>query len=155
MDFFSALSLDAPTAHLVAKGELDAFAAAQLRDRLDEAISRGCISFTVDTSAVTFVDAGGLGMLVRLSTAVAPFGGTVDVVAASRRFRQVAEIVGLGAALGLDLLPDAIFDPTNPCLTAVGERGSAGAHRQLPIPQDGSVDLSGRKTAQKATSDLG
>jgi anti-anti-sigma factor len=142
VDFFSALSLDAPTAHLVAKGELDAFAALQLRDRLDEAISRGCISFTVDTSAVTFVDAGGLSMLVRLNNAVAPFGGTVEVVAASRRFRQVAEIVGLGAALGLDLLPDAIFDPADPCLVAVGQRGAAGAYRRLPTVPSTSGDVS-------------
>lgn len=147
MDFFSTLSLHAPTAHLVTKGELDAFAAVQPRERLDEAIGRGCISFTVDTSAVTFVDAGGLGMLVRLSTAVAPFGGTVEVVAASRRFRQVAELVGLGAALGLDLLPDAIFDPTDPCLVAVGQRGAAGAYRRLPLVQDSSRDVSGPKAA--------
>jgi anti-sigma B factor antagonist len=104
MDFFSALSLHAPNAHLLAKGELDAFAAAVLYRRLDEAIDDGCLSYTVDVSGVTFVDAGGLGMLVRLSNAVAPFGGTVTVTAASPRFRQIADVVGLGDAFGLDLL---------------------------------------------------
>jgi len=105
MDFFSALSLDAPNAHLLAKGEFDVCAAIALYDRLDEAIDRGCVCYTVDVSAVSFVDAGGLGMLVRLSNAVAPFGGTVTVTAASPRFRQIAELVGLGNAFGLDLLP--------------------------------------------------
>jgi anti-sigma B factor antagonist len=105
MDFFSALSLHPPQAHLLVKGELDAFAAATLYCRLDEAIDHGCISYTVDASAVTFVDAGGLGILVRLSNEVAPFGGTVIITAASPRFRRIAEIVGLGEAFGLDLVP--------------------------------------------------
>jgi anti-anti-sigma factor len=112
MDFFSAISLCAPDAHLLAKGELDASAAAALYHRLDEAIDHGCISYTVDASAVTFVDAGGLGMFVRLSNAVTPYGGTVTVTAASPRFRQIAELVGLGAVLGLDLIPvDRTYAP--------------------------------------------
>jgi anti-sigma B factor antagonist len=135
MDFFSALSLDAPKAHLVVRGELDAFAAARLRERLDDAVDRGCVSFTVDTSAVTFVDAGGLGMLVRLRNTVAPFGGAVDIMAASRRFRQTAELVGLGSALGLDLLPPVLVDPADPRLVAVGRRGDPGASRRLAPPQ--------------------
>ena len=124
MDFFSALSLYAPRAHLLARGELDAFAAVELRHRLDEAVDRGCLHFTVDTSAVTFVDAGGLGTLVRLSNVVAPFGGTVTVVATSPRFRQVAELVGLEEVLGIDLLPDAP-PPVRTCAARIGP----GQHR--------------------------
>ena len=128
MDFFSALSLYAPRAHLVANGELDAFAAVELRHRLDEAIDRGCLHFTIDTSAVTFVDAGGLGTLVRLSNTVAPFGGTVAVVATSPKFRQVAELVGLQEVLGLDMLPDAL----PPVPTRVLRRTRPAAHRGRP-----------------------
>ena len=102
MDFFSALSLDAPNAHLLVKGELDAFTATELTHRLDEAVDHGCIRYTVDTSEVTFVDAGGLAVLVRLVNVVAPFGGTVTVTATSPRFRHIAELVGLGAAFGLE-----------------------------------------------------
>lgn len=105
MDFFSALSLYATHGHLVAKGELDAFAAFELRHRLDEAIERGCRHVTVDTSAVTFVDAGGLGLLVWLNNRVAGLGGSLAVVAASPRFRQIADLVGLGTAFGLDRPP--------------------------------------------------
>ncbi len=101
MDLFSALSLHPPTAHLVAKGELDGFTTVRLRQRVDEAIDGGCISFTVDVSGVTFVDAGGLGTLVRLSNAVAAVGGSVDIVAASPRFRWVAEAAGLGTAFAV------------------------------------------------------
>src|SRR5690242_2887336 len=108
MEFFSALSLSAPTAHLTVRGELDAFAALQLRCRLDEAVDRGCLVFLVDASAVTFLDAGGLGRFVWLSNTVRPYGGYVNVVAASPRFQQVAALAGLGSEFGLDLLPDAV-----------------------------------------------
>jgi anti-anti-sigma factor len=146
MDFVSALSLDAPNAHLVAKGELDAFAAVRLWHRLDEAIDRGCLCFTVDASAIAFVDAGGLGMFVRLRNAVAPFGGTVTVVAASPRLRQVAELAGLGGSLGLELLADASFDPKEPSLAAVGKHGARGASRPLFVVQP----RSGRATEPRS-----
>lgn len=129
MDFFSALSLYAPQAHLVVTGELDAFAASGLWPRLDEAIDRGCIRFTVDASAVTFLDAGGLGMLIRLRNAVTPFGGTVTVAAASPRFRQIVEVTGLETVLDLDLLA-ASSESSDPRVVPLGRHGSRdGAHR--------------------------
>jgi anti-anti-sigma factor len=106
MTFFSAVSLHPPHVHLMAKGELDAFAAQSLRIRLEQAIDHGCINITVDARAVTFVDAGGLGMFVGLANTVAPYGGRVTVDAASDRFLQVAELAGLRAAFDLDLLLD-------------------------------------------------
>jgi anti-sigma B factor antagonist len=110
MAFFSAVALHSPQAHLVVKGELDTFAARSLRFRLEQAIDRGCITIIIDASAVTFVDAGGLGMLVGLRNSVAPYGGSVTVEAASDRFLWVAELAGLGSAFDLDLLPDGPGD---------------------------------------------
>lgn len=118
MTFFSAVALHPPHVHLIAKGELDAFAARSLRTRLEQAIDHGCINITVDASAVSFVDAGGLGMFVGLSNAVAPYGGSVTVAAASDRFLRVAELAGLRAAFDLDLLPD------NPCFATPGRRSA-------------------------------
>ena len=106
MTFFSTVALHPPHAHLIAKGEFDAFAAQSLRIRLEEAIDHGCINLTVDARAVTFVDAGGLGMFVGLANTVAPYGGRVTIDAASERFVRVAELAGLGNAFDLDLLPD-------------------------------------------------
>ncbi|WP_345520996.1 STAS domain-containing protein [Nocardioides conyzicola] len=117
MNLFSALALHSPHAHLVLKGELDAFSAIRLQDRLDEAVSSGCFSFDVDLDAVSFVDAGGLSLLVRLRNSVMPHGGAVSVVAASGRFRKVARIAGLGHAFDLHLLPD---DSAAPRLESVG-----------------------------------
>lgn len=104
MSFFSTLALHPPNAHLVGRGELDAFAARSLRTRLDDAVDRGYLHFTVDASAVSFVDAGGLGALVGLKNSVAPFGGTLTFTAASDRFCRVAELAGLRDAFDLDLL---------------------------------------------------
>lgn len=132
MDFFSALALQCPNAHLTAEGELDAFAAVDLGGRLDEAVDRGHIHFSVDTSAVTFVDAGGLGALVRLSNVVTPYGGTVEVVAASPRFRQIAELAGLGEAFGLDLLPD-LPPPSLGHVVSIGPGGRRSRPRRLSV----------------------
>ena len=136
MDFCSVLALHPPTADLVLRGELDAFAAAELRLRLDDAVDRGCVSFDIDASEVTFLDAGGVGTLVRLVNTVAPFGGTVTVLAASTRFRHVAEITGTGAAFGLDLLPVHRRTAPAPSLLTIGQGGrsshAASARSSLP-----------------------
>ncbi len=120
MDFFSALALHPPAVQLVVRGEFDAFAANGLRPRLDEAIGRGGVAFEVDASAVTFLDAGGIGSLVWLVNRVAPYDGTVTLVAASARFRRVAELTGLGATFGLDLLPIDSFATPDPYLLSAG-----------------------------------
>ncbi|MEP9364650.1 STAS domain-containing protein [Nocardioides sp. CN2-186] len=96
MDFFSNISLHPPTAHLVAKGELDAFSGVRLRGRISDAIDRGCVSFTLDFSGVTFADASGLGTLVQMSMAATAVGGSVSFVAASPKFLWVSEVAGLG-----------------------------------------------------------
>lgn len=96
------LSPSPPHAHLVLAGELDAFEAIALRHRLDEALDAGCTHFTVDATDVTFIDAGGLGALVRLRNAVRAVGGDVEMSAASWIVRWVADTVGLSAAFGLE-----------------------------------------------------
>lgn len=105
MDFFSALSLNSPDAHLVLKGELDAFTAVDLRHRLNGALDRGYLNFSVDATAVTFLDAGGMGAFVRLSNAVTPLGGTVAVNAASSWFWKIATLTGLGGGFGVSAIP--------------------------------------------------
>ena len=133
MDFFSALSLHAPDADLFVKGEFDASAAAELRPRLDEAVDSGCIRFTVDASAVVFVDAGALGSLVRLRNTVAVYGGTVTFAAASPRFRRVAELAGLQSTFDLDLLPARCTGAGGVGAGSAGQRGSRHALRALAL----------------------
>ena len=108
MDFSSTVSFDPPRAHLLVAGEVDAFVAVPLRRGIGEAIDRGCTSFTLDASAVTFFDAGGLGALVWLRNAVTSFGGTLTVVAASPQFHQTAQITGLGPTFELVRQPPVV-----------------------------------------------
>jgi len=109
MNFLSIIALDPPNAHLKLTGELDAFAAVQLRERVYEAVADGCLDYAVDASEVTFIDAGGLGALVGLTNKVTPLGGSVVVCAASTTFRWVADLARLGSAFGLDDLPSGVI----------------------------------------------
>ena len=100
MNLDISFSLCPPRAQLVLAGELDAFDAADLRRRFDTAVAHGCLHVTVDTSRLTFIDAGGLGTLVRLHNTVRRQGGTVQVSAASPALRRVVDIAALGDVLG-------------------------------------------------------
>jgi anti-sigma B factor antagonist len=106
MDSLTALDLRPPRAVLTVAGEFDASASIDLRGELERAVAAGCISFAVDASGVTFVDATALGTLVRLHNAVTPLGGEVVVSAASANFRWSATVAGMGDAFGLALLPE-------------------------------------------------
>ena len=105
MELFSTLAMDPPRAHLRLVGELDGFAASLLRARLDEAAFAGCTEYVVDLSGVSFVDAGGLGVLIRLRNIVMALGGSVEFAAASTSFRWVARLALLETTFGLDRLP--------------------------------------------------
>jgi ABC-type transporter Mla MlaB component len=117
------------------------------RRRVRRGRARGFVSSTVDASAVTFVDAGGLGALVRLRNTIAPFGRTVTVIAASPRFRQVADLAGLAEPFGLDLLPDPVPSRTGSCLVTIGPNRSRAASRRLSAGQPRSGDVPTTHTA--------
>lgn len=104
MLFSTLVDVHPPTAHLTVAGELDAFSAREVRRRLDQALAAGSVDFTVDASAVTFVDAGGLGTFVRLRNAMTARHGSVRFVAVSDPFIRVCELAGLQRAFGLDLV---------------------------------------------------
>ncbi len=101
MDFCAAVSIEGDHAYLDVSGELDVYTAAEVRRQLRAALAHGCTRFTVDVAAVEFVDAAGLGELVRLHNAVTPAGGTVTFVAASPAFRRTGHVAGLTRAFRL------------------------------------------------------
>lgn len=57
---------------------------------------------TLDLTHVTFLDAGGLGNLVRLSSEVAAHGSRLNVVGSTSRVRRIFEIGGLARMLRSD-----------------------------------------------------
>lgn len=98
MDFSTTLSVQDDRARLSVRGELDAFAALQLRWRADDALALGCRHFTVDLGDLTFVDAGGLGSLVRLLNETHRVDGSVTLVDAGPPFRRPCGLAGLTRA---------------------------------------------------------
>lgn len=104
MEFSSAVRRHHGRAHLTVAGQLDAFSAWQVNRQLDEAVARGYDDFVVDAGDVTFVDAGGLSVFVRLRNTVRSNGGVLRFDAASPRFRWVCAVAGLDRPLGLEPL---------------------------------------------------
>ena len=101
MQFSSTVRSHPGHAHLTISGPLDAFSGQAVNRQLEEALAGGCADFVVDTGDVTFVDAGGLGVLVRLRNSARSRGGAVRFATVSPRFQWVCAVAGLGLAFGL------------------------------------------------------
>src|SRR3954453_1531279 len=95
MDFFASLSCRDDRALLAVSGELDAIASLQLRWRANDALAVGCHHISVDLTDLTFVDAAGLGALVRLRRTVEHYGGSLTLVGAGTSFRRACKLAGL------------------------------------------------------------
>lgn len=75
-------------------GEIDLGTAPRLRGALAELADRGG-RVVVDLERVQFIDAAGLGILVRAATVTAARGGSLRVVTAQPRTRRLFSISGL------------------------------------------------------------
>ncbi|MFC7494496.1 MULTISPECIES: STAS domain-containing protein [unclassified Nocardioides] len=102
MLYSSAVRLDPPRAHLTVSGELDIFTTPLVQRDIEAALDGGCVDFTVDVAAVTFVDASGLGSFVHLHNTAKTSGGSLKFVAASSAFLWVSSVAGLLSAFDLD-----------------------------------------------------
>ena len=101
MEFSSDVRRHRGHTHLTVAGPLDAFSGFQVSRQVDDAVAGGSADFVVDAGAVTFLDAGGLGALVRLRNTTRAVGGVLRFSAASPRFRWVCEVAGLEESFGL------------------------------------------------------
>jgi len=100
-DFHSMVRIDPPAAALCVTGELDAFTTLQVHRQANDAIAAGCADLRVDLSGVTFIDASGLGLLVRLRRGAAEHGGRLEIVAASACVHRLCALLGLTDAFAL------------------------------------------------------
>ena len=78
-------------------GELDLSSRQIVHDAFAEAVVRACDRVEVDASRVTFMDCGGLRVLL---TAADAFGGEVCLRSPSPPVQRIAELVGLGLESG-------------------------------------------------------
>jgi anti-sigma B factor antagonist len=75
-------------------GEVDVYAAPELRDRLTEILADGR-SVVVDLTEVGFLDSTGLGALVSARTAAAERGASLPLVCTHERILKLFAITGL------------------------------------------------------------
>ena len=88
-------------ATLVLAGELDAFAACALAAHAT-ALPRRVRRVQLDMRAVTFIDAGGVGTLVRLEQELAAKHASLVVVGACEYVRWVCTLAGVASILGVE-----------------------------------------------------
>jgi len=104
-DFTSVLRIEQPVAHLVVSGELDAFTAEQVSHHVARARTSGCVHVRMDLGGVSFIDAAGVGLLVRLRRTARSSDQTLEVVAASEFVRRLCTLLGLAEVVGVDPAP--------------------------------------------------
>ena len=90
---------DAPSATVVLDGEIDIATSPPIRRFLMAAISGGNVHLAVDMSGVTFIDAGGIGVLVATANRARQAGGSVSLLAPSRQVRRLLDVLHLDAVL--------------------------------------------------------
>jgi anti-sigma B factor antagonist len=108
-------------------GDIDAYAAPQVRDRVTGLAGNGTVHIIADLRGAGFLDSAGLGALVGSRKELRARGGSLTLVASSNRILQILRIAGLSDAFGLhSRVPDAIRADRHWQAAVSGEGGSAG-----------------------------
>jgi anti-sigma B factor antagonist len=85
---------------VTAVGEIDMATVARLRQRLFDLAASGR-PLVADLDQVSFIDSAGLGALVGTATRAAAYGGSLSVVCARPKIRQLFRLVGLDRQIPL------------------------------------------------------
>jgi anti-sigma B factor antagonist len=80
-------------------GEIDIATCPAVRESLTAAISAGNVRLAVDMSAVSFIDAGGIGALVAAANAARSAGGGLSLVAPSWQVRRLLDVLQMDQVL--------------------------------------------------------
>jgi anti-sigma B factor antagonist len=89
------VSVTGPRAVVTAMGEIDSTSAPVLRERLETLLEAEVAEFTVDLTAVTFLDSAGLCVLAAAHRSAARQDVTMRVLASSRAVIRPLQITGL------------------------------------------------------------
>ena len=90
---------DPLSAAVVLDGEIDISTCPAVRRLLMAAISGGNVHLAVDMSGVTFIDAGGIGVLVAAANRARQAGGGLSLLAPSPQVRRLLDVFRLDAIL--------------------------------------------------------
>jgi anti-sigma B factor antagonist len=125
--FLESITAGGDCAVLRIEGEIDAYAAPQLRERVIDLAGNGTVHIIADLRGAGFLDSAGLGALVGSFKALRARGGSLTLVASTDRVLQVLRITGLSGAFALhSCVPDAITADQHWQAAVSGEGGSTG-----------------------------
>ena len=83
------------------EGDVDAYAAAQLRNQVIDLIDLGTVHIIADLRGAGFLDSAGLGALVGSRKELRAHGGSLTLVASTDRVLQTLRIAGLSDAFAV------------------------------------------------------
>ena len=90
-------------------GDIDAYAAPQIRDRVTDLADNGTVHIIADLRGAGFLDSAGLGALVRSRAELRTREGSLAVVTSSDQILQTLRIAGVRDVFALhSRVPDAI-----------------------------------------------
>lgn len=117
-------------------GDIDAYAAPQLRDRVTNLAGQGTVHIIADLRGAGFLDSAGLGALVGSYKELRTRGGSLTLVADTGPVLQVIRMTGLGNAFVVhSRVPEAIAADQHWQAAVISEGVSTGewclAHRLL------------------------
>jgi anti-sigma B factor antagonist len=118
--FLSDEAVDADTQLLRARGELDLYAAPELKRRLATAIDAGKTRVVVDLTQAAFMDSTALGVLIGALKRLRVRNGALAVASEQPTILRILEVTGMDQVLDLHPTTDA-------ALAAVGERSDSAA----------------------------
>ena len=109
------------------EGEIDGYAAPQLRERVIDLAGNGTVHIIADLRGAGFLDSAGLGALVGSLKVLRARGGSLTLVASTGRILQIFRITGLNDALALhSRVLDAITADQHWQAAVSGEGGNTG-----------------------------
>jgi anti-sigma B factor antagonist len=113
---------DRPGAIVVASGELDLLTAPELRREIFARLEAGESEIVVEASAVEFIDATGIGVLIGAANAARGAGGRLVLHAPSPAVSWLLDILGLDGTLRATAGPSDASGRHRPSQPTVGPR---------------------------------
>ena len=84
-------------------GEIDAFTAPMLRERLATVEKANDTQAELDLSEVNYIDSTGLGVFIGFYKVVKANGGHVKIVGVNTRLKRLFDITGLGEVMDIEM----------------------------------------------------
>ncbi len=106
--------ITAGVAVLEVGGEVDAYSAPKLHERIDEIVEAGQRHLVVDLGGVDFIDSTGLGVLVSGHNKAREVGGRLDLVCNLDRIIKLMRITGLDDVFVIHSSVDEAVNSKNP-----------------------------------------